>query len=109
MAGVKRNINYSEGDTFSYLITFQNADGTAINKTGKTYDFIIKDTANGSTLVSETGTTPSNPTGGIVTITVSAATMAALSEGTSVYSIKENDGSAVYTKLYGNFLTINTP
>lgn len=106
--GNKLQINYNEGDTFQYVLYFRNSSNEAIDKTGKTYDFTIKDTPNGTSLVSETGVVPTDASNGEVTITVASTTMVSLSEGEYAYSIKEVDGATVFTKLYGSFMVKNT-
>jgi hypothetical protein len=109
MAGAFKEIQYNEDDTFTFIINFKDTSGNAIDKTGKTYDFLIKTTENDvSSLVSATDVSPSDAENGEVTITIDATTMGALLEGTYKYALKEKEGSTIYTKMYGDFKVNNT-
>lgn len=89
------------GDTETITLYLQDANGAAINVTGRTYAAQIRSTADSSTVLASFTCAISNAAGGVVTATLPAATTAALTPGVAVFDLAETNGSIVTTLLAG--------
>lgn len=89
------------GDTETVTLYLQDAAGTAINITGRTYAAQIRETADASSVLASFTCAISNAAGGIVTATLPAATTAALTPGAAVFDLQETNSSVVTTLLAG--------
>jgi len=89
------------GDTETITLNLQDANGTAINVTGRTYAAQIRSTADSTTVLASFTCAISNAAGGVVTATLPAATTAALTPGVAVFDLQETNGATVTTLLAG--------
>ena len=89
------------GDTETVTLNLQDADGVAINITGRTYAAQIRETADASSVLASFTCVVSNGAGGVMTATLPAATTAALSPGTAVFDLQETNSGVVTTLLAG--------
>lgn len=109
MAAGKYNMLVEQGATFSRAFTV-----SGWNLTGYTIRMQVRPTATDSAtpiLEATTGTDGrivlTNPTSGIFTLTLSAATTAALTAGNYVYDLELVSGSSVVTRLLeGDFIVV---
>lgn len=89
------------GDTETVTLNLQDADGAAINITGRTYAAQIRETADSSTVLASFTCAISNGAGGVMTATLPAATTAALTPGVAVWDLQETNSGVVTTLLAG--------
>ena len=90
------------GDTETISLTMQNASGTAINISGRTYASQIRASADSSTvLASFNCALVGSGSTGQVTCTLPASTTSALSPGMAVFDLQETNGTVVTTILAG--------
>jgi hypothetical protein len=95
------------GDTVPLTITVL-ANGSALNITGYTFFFTAKRTsgdADGSAVISKTVTTLSDPTHGIMVITLTP-TDTAIDAGKYLYDIQMVSGAGAVTTLFYGVLTV---
>lgn len=101
------NLKVCRGDTFLRTMSFVDSDGVAINITGWTIFFTIKDVkeeADGSAEISKTITVHTNAAAGLSQILVAASEMAALN-GDYFYDIQiKKSDDTVLTILRGKFI-----
>lgn len=89
------------GDTETITLNLQDANGTAINVTSRTYAAQIRSTADASSVLATFTCAISNAAGGVVTATLPASTTAALTPGVGVWDLQETNGTVVTTLLAG--------
>ena len=92
--------NIYRGDDVSYTVTFKDANSVAIDITGSTVFFTVKnfsDTVANDTaaLISKTITTHTTPLSGITTISLTAAETAAIVVGSYKYDIQYKSATNV--------------
>lgn len=94
------SIQMGIGSTWTQNYTIQNADGSAFNTTGKTWEFVIRNDPSESTsttpVVKVTGTSGSQGVvtvlNNVVTVSLTAAATAALTQKSYVYSLWMDPG-----------------
>jgi len=98
------DITCRKGDTFSLELTFTNDAGTAIDLSSYTWKMDVKetDTSSGDIIADDSFTYAGNSDGEL-TITATAATMAAVSGGIYVYDLQSTSSGVVKTWVYGVF------
>ena len=99
---VRLDIVCRKGDTFSLPIDFQSAQSA----NGWGMQVRLTDTTEDSTILNvEDGFSVSDgvATNSLLTVSISADDMAAVSSGLYVYDIQQEVGATVSTKLYGTF------
>jgi aminopeptidase-like protein len=92
------NLTIDQGSTFSVDIDVTDADGDALNLTDFTVQGQMRKTYTSSTattFVSEI----TNATGGVVTISLTAATTNALKAGRYVYDVEITSPASVVTRI----------
>lgn len=103
-------ITVIRGDDITLNATFKDENGTAINITGYTIFFTVKDnytsTDDTSALISKTVTSHSDPTNGKTLITLSK-TDTNLSEGNYYYDFQTKDGSGNISSTERGTFVIN--
>lgn len=87
------------GDTLSFTVTSQDSTGTPINITGRTYAMKIRSAASSTTVLATATCTVTDGPNGVVSVSIPAATTAALATGTGVADLEETNGSTVTTLL----------
>lgn len=99
------DITCRKGDTFSLIVTFTDADGDALDlSSGYAWKMDVKDTdTSSSDIIADDSFSYSGNASGQLTITASAATMAAVTSGTYVYDLQSSLAGVVKTWLYGIF------
>jgi len=100
------------GDTFKMVLNVRDSSGAVVNVSGSAFTYRMEvretDTATGTAVI------PTNATGfvfagnasGVLNVTVSSTTMAAVNSGLYVYDLQATrvSDSFVQTWLYGTFL-----
>jgi len=103
------NISAYQGDTFTLQFTVD-TDGTPWNLTGYTAAMQVKPFATSTTKILDLTSSSGITLGGVagtVTVSVSAATMAAATAGRHVYDLKLTSGGGVTTTLLaGQFIIL---
>jgi len=98
------DITCRKGDTFSLELTFTDDAGDAIDLTYYTWKMDVKETdTSSSDIIADDSFTYSGNSSGELTITATAATMAATSGGTYVYDLQSTNSGVVKTWVYGIF------
>ena len=98
------DITCRKGDTFKLEFTFTDSNGDAIDISSYSWKMDVKetDTSSGDILgdadFSYTGTS-----GGKLTVTATAATMAGITSGLYVYDLQSTNSGTVKTWVYGLF------
>jgi hypothetical protein len=90
------------GDTESVTVTLQQADGTPVNITGRTYAAQIRATADATTPIATFTCAITNAAAGQFACTLPASTTAGLAIGTGVWDLQETNGATVTTILGGS-------
>jgi len=103
----KQNLSIIQGDSKTYTLTFRDAAGTALNITGWTVYFTVKQNYTDpdvSAILSKTVTVHTDPTHGITAIELEHADTENLASGNYFYSIQTlTNASKFYTLLRGNY------
>ena len=94
------------GDTETVSVAMQNAAGSAINITGRTYQAQIRDIAASTAVLATFTCTVTNGTAGTFACTLGTATTAALSPQTAVWDCSENNSGVVTTLLAGQVFIV---
>jgi len=106
------DITTRKGDTFTLELTFKDEDGVVIDlSSGYEWMMQVRETDTSSAVLfdgdsnddsaNDFGFTGTNT--GLLTITASAATMAAIDGGIYVYDLQSSQGATVITWMYGIF------
>lgn len=106
MAGL-RNISIYKGDTYTHQVTIQDSTGTAIDISGRSYSGQIRKASGSDTVVATFATALTDPTNGVLQITLSSSVTSSIQAGTYVYDLQETNGSNVLTLMYGD-VTVST-
>ena len=105
-----QDLEFNEGDDFTYKITLTDSDGIAIDITGYTFYMTVKKTVSNSdddALFKITVSTIPSPTLGIVNIPIDRTDTLNKTAGIYPYDIKYKDGSSeIKTIIYGDFKLI---
>lgn len=104
MMGIPANypLAIRRGDTETVAVTVQDAAGTAVDITGRTYAAQIRATADASSTLATFVCTITDAAAGQFACTLSAATTAALAIGEAVWDCQETNGTVVTTLLAGD-------
>lgn len=99
------------GDTFKMVLNVRDSSGAVVNVSGSAFTYKMEvretDTATGTVIpTSATGFVFDGTASGVLTVTVSSTTMAAVNSGLYVYDLQATrvSDSFVQTWLYGTFL-----
>jgi hypothetical protein len=90
-------------------LTMQDANGSPINITGRTYAAQVRATIDSSTVLASFSCSIANASAGQVNATLSATTTAALVPGDAIWSLRETSGSTVTTILEGPVQIVQSP
>jgi hypothetical protein len=90
------------GDTETVTVTMQDADGVAINITGRTYSAQVREKASSASALASFSCSIVNAANGIFACTLPANTTAALSPANAVWDLQETNGAVVTTLLAGD-------
>jgi hypothetical protein len=106
------DITTRKGDTFTLELTFKDEDGVVIDLSSG-YEWMMQvresDTSTSTLLDGDSNNGSDNDFGftgtntGLLTITASAAIMAAIDGGIYVYDLQSSQGATVITWMYGIF------
>ena len=98
------DITCRRGDTFTLEFTFSDDAGAAIDLTSYTWKMDVKETDTSSgDIIADNSFTYSGTALGVLTITATAAVMAAVEGGLYVYDLQSNSSGSVKTWVYGLF------
>lgn len=99
------------GDTFKMVLNVRDSSGAVVNVSGSAFTYKMEvretDTATGTVIpTNATGFVFAGTASGVLTVTVSSTTMAAVNSGLYVYDLQTTrvSDSFVQTWLYGTFL-----
>ncbi len=99
------------GDTFKMVLNVRDSSGAVVNVSGSVFTYKMEvretDTATGTVIpTNATGFVFAGTASGVLTVTVSSTTMAAVNSGLYVYDLQTTriSDSFVQTWLYGTFL-----
>ena len=98
------DITCRRGDTFTLEFTFSDDAGDALDLTSYTWKMDVKETDTSSgDIIADNSFTYSGTALGVLTITATAAVMAAVEGGLYVYDLQSNSSGSVKTWVYGLF------
>ena len=98
------DVTCRKGDTFTLEFTFSDDAGDAINLTGYAWKMDVKETdTSSSDIIADNSFSYTGTSAGVLTITASAAVMAAVSGGLYVYDLQSTNSGVVKTWVYGIF------
>ena len=98
------NIICRQGDTFSLLLNFFDANNAPMDLTAYTWKMDVKESDNAPTpVLNDDDFTYSGTISGTLTISANALTMETIEEGVYVYDLQSNVGGIVKTWIYGTF------
>lgn len=98
------DITCRKGDTFSIKLTFTDSDGNAIDLTSYIWKMDVKETDTSSgDIIADSSFTYSGNSSGVLTVTATAATMAAVTSGLYVYDLQSTNAGDVRTWIHGLF------
>lgn len=99
------------GDTFKMVLNVRDSSGAVVNVSGSAFTYKMEvretDTATGTVIpTNATGFVFAGTASGVLTVTVTSTTMAAVNSGLYVYDLQTTrvSDSFVQTWLYGTFL-----
>lgn len=101
MVPAKQDIKIMRGDTEVINVTIVNPDSTPVNLTGDTFASQIRYNRDDNTIAASFSCVVTNPTGGIVTLTLSAAASSALNDGLAYWDLQRTSGGSVSTIVAG--------
>jgi|LakMenEpi03Aug12_release.lakeMendotaPanAssembly.Ray.scaffolds.fasta_scaffold51877_9 hypothetical protein len=101
MVPATQNIKITRGDTEVFVFTLENADGTAMNLTGSTFNSQIRYTYDSATIAASFTCVLTNAVGGVVTATLSAGDSALLTTGSAFWDLQRTESGVVTTILSG--------
>jgi hypothetical protein len=98
------NIICRQGDTFSLLLNFFDANNAPMDLTAYTWKMDVKESDNAPTpVLNDDDFTYNGTISGTLTISANALTMETIEEGVYVYDLQSNVGGIVKTWIYGTF------
>ena len=98
------DITCRKGDTFTLEFTFSDDAGAALDLTSYVWKMDVKETDTSSgDIIPDTSFTYVGTAQGVLTISATAAVMAAAEGGLYVYDLQSNVSGAVKTWVYGIF------
>lgn len=99
------------GDTFKMVVNVRDSSGSVVNVSGSAFSYKMEvretDTATGTVIpTNATGFVFAGNASGVLTVTVSSTTMAAVNSGLYVYDLQTTrlSDNFIQTWLYGTFL-----
>jgi len=106
MAAGTYNFIIDQGATFTRQLTVKE-NNSAMDLTGYSVASKMRSTHDSSTVVGTFTCTVSNASGGIITISMTSSTTAAIEEGIYVYDLEITSGSSIVTRLLQGNITVN--
>ena len=100
------NFVLEQGATFTRTLTVQE-NASAMNLTGYSVASKMRSTHDSSTVVGTFTCTISNASGGVITMTMTNSTTAAIEEGIYVYDLEITSGAGTVTRLMQGQVTVN--
>lgn len=98
------DITCRKGDSFRLELTFNDDANAVLDLTGYVWKLDVRETdTSASAIIEDDAFTYNGTDEGVLTITASPATMAAVSGGLYVYDLQSTNAGAVKTWLYGIF------
>ena len=98
------DITCRKGDSFRLELTFNDDANAVLDLTGYAWKLDVRETdTSASAIIEDDAFTYNGTDEGVLTITASPATMAAVSGGLYVYDLQSTNAGAVKTWLYGIF------
>lgn len=101
MIPAKQDIKIMRGDTEILNITITDSAGVAVNLTGNTFTSQIRYNRNDSSVAATFTCTITNAAQGQVTLTLSAASSALLTDGTAYWDLQRNNAGVITTVIAG--------
>lgn len=95
------------GDTYTHQFTFEDLQGNPIDKSAKAYVAEIRKRRSSDAAVGTFSTAISGASNNIVTITMTAATTAAITPDNYVWDLRETEGATVLTICTGDALVVD--
>ena len=106
MAAGTYNFVLDQGATFTRQLTVKE-NGSAMNLTGYSVASKMRSTHDTSTVAGTFTCTISNASGGIITISMTSSTTAAIEEGMYVYDLEITSSGGTVTRLMEGSVTVN--
>lgn len=106
MAAGTYNFVLDQGATFTRQLTVKE-NGSAMNLTGYSVASKMRSTHDTSTVAGTFTCTISNASGGIITISMTSSTTAAIEEGMYVYDLEITSSGGTVTRLMEGNITVN--
>lgn len=106
MAAGTYNFVLDQGATFTRQLTVKE-NGSAMNLTGYSVASKMRSTHDTSTVAGTFTCTISNASGGIITISMTSSTTAAIEEGMYVYDLEITSSGGTVTRLMEGSITVN--
>ena len=100
------NFILEQGATFNRILTLKENSGV-MNLTGYSVASKMRSTHDSSTVVGTFTCTVSNASGGIITMSMSSSTTAAIEEAMYVYDLEITSGAGIVTRLLQGQITVN--
>lgn len=97
----ERDISIYAGDTYTHEIRLKDANGSAINISGRIYTGALKISKTSQDTVATFSTNISNANGGVVTFTLIPSITSNISPGTYLYDFQEENVGVITTLLTG--------
>lgn len=94
-------LNVRIGDTESVNVTLQDANGAAINITGRTYSAQIREKASSTSALATFTCSVTNAAQGKFSCVLSSTSTASLSPANAVWDLQETYGSVITTLMAG--------
>jgi hypothetical protein len=98
------DVTCRKGDTFSLKLVFTDGDGEAIDLSSYTWKMDVKETDTSSgDVIGDSSFSYTADSSGNLTVSATAATMAAVTSGIYVYDLQSTNSGTVKTWIYGVF------
>ena len=97
----ERNIAIYKGDSYTHEIRIKDSANTNTNITGRTYTAQMRKSRSSDTVVLSFNVSMTNPTNGIVTISLTPEATSSIQPGTYFYDFEETNGSYITTLMSG--------
>jgi len=94
-------LNVRVGDTETVSVTMQDANGVAINITGRTYSAQIREKASSTTALATFSCSIVNAAQGKFACTLSSGITTSLAPANAVWDLQENNGGVITTLMAG--------
>ena len=97
----ERNIAIYKGDSYTHEIRIKDSANNNTNITGRTYTAQMRKSRSSDTVVLSFNVSMTNPTNGIVTISLTPEATSSIQPGTYFYDFEETNGSYITTLMSG--------